>query len=235
MENKPPNLTEYATTYSQLRPFWIDCLNLKEPLPGTLTQYLCKYTKEDDIEFSERVKRLAQLNLVDIISDIYLSMLFSTTVQIDSENHQDEVDAFVANCNAQGDGLVDWFREVVGPNALTYGVCDVFVDLPSAKTDIASLDQQRQAGVDQPYCYVVPPLNRVNWTLDDAIRQQHQQDSPDGYDDPHQSGAVVQPSNPHDQALEQVDEAGCGNGVKDTRYRSSRSWCDGSLGHQLQL
>jgi hypothetical protein len=39
---------------------------------------LNKYAKEDDMEFAERVKRLAQVNFVDLAINAYCSMLLPT-------------------------------------------------------------------------------------------------------------------------------------------------------------
>jgi hypothetical protein len=161
----------FASNYLQMKQFWTDALELKEPLPSgnstTIARYLRKYAKEDDVEFAERVKRLAQVNFVDLIIDTYNSMLFSTNVQIKSVNFQDEVNKFVQSCNSQGDTLLSYFAEVIAPSVFTYGVCDVFVDLPSTADPVASAQQQKDAGLNTPYCYVIPPLNRVFWALDE--------------------------------------------------------------------
>ena len=174
-------VSQYAVAYNQMRPFWDDALTLKEPLPfgnsTTSARFLRKYAKEDEGEFGERVKRLAQVNFIDLIVDSYCSMLFSTNVQIKSQNNTDEVDRFVGCCNPQGDTLLEYFREAVAPSVLTYGVSDVFVDLPRVDGQVESVEQQQAAGLDAPYVYTVPPLNRVYWELDDAGQYREYQSS----------------------------------------------------------
>ena len=170
MDNSKPlptkvNKTSHSVAYWQMRTQWIDALNLKEPLPGTLARYLYKYPREDDDEFAERLKRLAQVNFVDAVIEFYCAMLFSTNVQIASEKYPDEVKSFAADCTGQGDSLVDYFRDMVAPNAFLYGITDVFVDLPAAMDAPISLQAQRESGIDQPYCYIVPALNRTRWDI----------------------------------------------------------------------
>jgi hypothetical protein len=152
----------------QLKQFWIDCIQLAEPLPGTLPQYLNQYLKEERSEFSERAKRLTQVNFVNIILEIYGSMLFSSNVQFKSKLHQDRVDAFVNSCNLQGDTLIDYLREMVVPCALLYGNVDVFADLPIPDTTVLTKADQDERGLTDPYIYMVPPINRVAWTLNDS-------------------------------------------------------------------
>jgi hypothetical protein len=167
---KLPNekISNYNTAYWSLRQFWTDCINLAEPLPNTLAAYLRQYAKEDPDEFAQRVKRIAQINFLDITIDFFVSMLFSTDVQIGSANYKDEVKRFVSSCNLQGDSLIEYFREVVAPGAFLYGSVDLFCDLPSVSVDVVSQAQAQQAGLNAPYCYVVPPINRVAWNLDDS-------------------------------------------------------------------
>lgn len=167
------DITNFNSAYWQMRQFWIDALNLKEPLvAGGITTglalYLNRYAKEDDGEFAQRIKRLAQVNFVDLVIDAYCSMLFSTDIRITAGKHQDRVDKFVNSCNEQGDTLKEFCREMVAPASFLYGIVDVFVDLPSVGQEIQSQEQAREAGLDAPYCYMVPPLNRVAWSLDDA-------------------------------------------------------------------
>jgi hypothetical protein len=168
MENSTRNVSHYNVAYWALRPFWTDCLNLKEPLPTTLGHYLSRYPKEDDSEYVERLKRLAQVNFLDLIVEFYCSMLFSTSVQITAQKHQDEVNSFVSSCNQQGDSLLDYFQEIIAPSSFTYGVTDVFVDLPESVTPAKSALEQQSLGLTTPYCYIVPPLNRTSWDLDAA-------------------------------------------------------------------
>lgn len=151
----------YAVAYWNMKPFWTDCINLKEPLSTTLPFYLNKYSKEDNKEYSDRVKRLAQVNFIDLVIDAYCSMLFSTDVRITAKNNQDAVDAFVENCNLQGDSLKEYCREIIAPSAFLYGVTDVVVEMDNAEI-------RTKADETTPYCYIIPPLNRVNWTLSDA-------------------------------------------------------------------
>jgi hypothetical protein len=166
-------LNDYSVAYYHMRPFWTDCLNLKEPLPWAngipgIFQYLNRYAKEDDGEYNERIKRLSQVNFVDLSVDSYIAMLFSTTVEFKAKKHQDRVDSFVNNCNQQGDTLLEFFSELAAPASLTFGVVDVFVDTPAASKEIVSVEQQQAAGINDPYVFMVMPLNRVRWRLDDA-------------------------------------------------------------------
>src|SRR5581483_10946304 len=116
-----------------------------------LAQFLNRYMKEDNDEFLQRVKRLCQVNFVDLILAAYNSMIFSTNVRISSASHQDEVQSFVQSCNQQGDTLMDWFREFVAPQAMLYGVCDVMVDLPRVQGEVLTALQQEQQGLLKPY------------------------------------------------------------------------------------
>lgn len=162
------DITNGNQLYWQMRSFWTDALSLKEPLPSTLSFYLKKYAKEDDAEFVERVKRIAQVNFVDLIVDSYCSMLFSTDIRIESAKYQDKVAAFVNRCNLQGDTLKDYFRELIAPAAFTFGLVDVFCDMPEVTGLVETVAQQQAAGANLPYCYMVPPLNRTAWSLSDA-------------------------------------------------------------------
>lgn len=165
------NVDEYTVSYWYNRPFWTDCINLSEPLPTTLPYYLNRYAKEDPSEFAQRVKRLAQVNLVYLINDLYCAMLFSTDVNITvAGKHEDKVMAFANSCNQMGDSLKDYFREQIAPSSLLYGITDVFVDLPSKQDDEATVADLQADGLDKPYCYVVPPLNRIAWSLDAGKR-----------------------------------------------------------------
>ena len=154
--------------YWQMRNFWTDCLNLKEPLPTCNALYLNRYLKEDPEEFAQRIKRIAQVNFVDIIDDAYCSMLFSTDIRITSQKFEPQVQSFLNSCNQQGDTLQEYFREMVAPASFLYGIVDVFVDLPTVSEEIATVQQASDAGLDAPYCYIVPPLNRTAWNLDGA-------------------------------------------------------------------
>ena len=125
----PSDLQSFSATYWALRPFWNDCLQLKEPIPYALGipgigLYLNKFSKEEDDEFASRLQRLAQVNFVDLIVESFSSMLFSTSIQIDSEKYKDEVNKFINCCNSQGDTLQEYFAEMIGPSASTYGVTD---------------------------------------------------------------------------------------------------------------
>lgn len=160
----------FSPIYNAILPFWIDVLQLKEPLQTGLSgiaQYLIRYPKENDADFVERVKLLCQVNFLDLVVDSYLSMLFSTNIEIKSEKHQDRVDAFKNRCNQQGETLIDYFAETIAPASLAFGVTDVIVDLPQ-RTDEVSKYQEEQTGLNDPYIYMISPLNRINWKLDDA-------------------------------------------------------------------
>ena len=161
----PKELKSQSTAYWYFRPFWTDCLNLYEPLPSTLAGYLRKYEKEDEIEFANRCSSLAQINMIYLIVEATISMMFSTNIQIKSKKHQDAVDLFVNNCTPQGDKLVDFLREQLAPSAFTYGFTDVVVDKPDDAADKLSVEQAKARGL-APYVYLIPPLNRYNWSVD---------------------------------------------------------------------
>lgn len=172
-------LSSHNVAYYRMRPSWTDYLNLKEPLTGAfgvndgLADFLNRYAKEDNTEWTERLKRLAQVNFVDLVIDQYCAMLFSTSVVVRASQYQDRVDDFVDSCNLQGDTLQDYLREIVFPTAFTYGTCDVFVDLPSVSRESRgakplTVADEKSLGLNRPYAYVVPPLNRQRWKLDDA-------------------------------------------------------------------
>jgi hypothetical protein len=154
-----------SVAYWYFRPFWTDCLNLYEPMPSSLAMYLRKYEKEEDIEFANRCSSLAQINMIYLIVEATISMIFSTNIDIKSKQHQDVVDAFVKNCTPQGDRLTDFLREQLAPSAFAYGLTDIVVDMPEDKADKLSV-QQAKAKKLAPYCYLIPPLNRYNWSVD---------------------------------------------------------------------
>lgn len=170
MQINKNSLNTYSTAYNQLKAKWTDALDLYEPIPGSLARFLPKHTKEDPEEYAVRLRKVAQVNAIKLIVDFYLSQLFSTNVRITSERHQDKVDSFIASCNQRGDSLLDFYREQVTPLAFVFGSVDVFCDLPEADQPVSSLAEQQSLGLDQPYCFVVPPLNRVRWQTDDAGR-----------------------------------------------------------------
>ena len=167
MQKKIDSISSYNTAYWRMRPFWTDAINLYEPLPDTMGQYLFRYSSEDDQDFAERLKRLAQINFVEYVVQFWCSILFSTSVKIGSKAYQDRVDAFVKSCNKQGDTLMEYFRDEVAPASFLYGLTDVFVDLPPKPAGDVSMQQADELGIRRPYCYMVPPLNRVYWKLDE--------------------------------------------------------------------
>jgi hypothetical protein len=156
-----------AQAYWQLRPLWNQYLELYEPLPTTLIGYLQKYPKEDQDEFYQRAKTCTQINIMDYCIDFLCSMLFSTSIQFTSETMQDEVDSFTQNCNSSGDTLTEYLREIIAPATLLYGSVDVMVDKPSL-TGLTpnSLADEQAMGINMPYCYIIPPLNRMDWIQD---------------------------------------------------------------------
>jgi hypothetical protein len=104
-----------------------------------------------------------------MIADFYVAMLFSTSIRVTAdEKYRDQVDKYVHRCNRRGDSLVDYWREMVVPQAFIYGIVDIFTDLPSTSEPVNSLADQQQLGLDQPYSFVVPPLQRVRWQIDDS-------------------------------------------------------------------
>ncbi len=162
------SVNNYSVAYWRLRPSWTDALNLYEPLPETLSQYLFRYKSEDNQEFAERVKRLAQVNFVQYVIDYWVSMLFSTSAKIDSsDKSKDDVQRFISDCNGQGDTLFEYTRDIIAPTSFLFGVGDVVVDLPEMGESLVTQADEAELGFKNPYCYVIPPLNRTQWELDD--------------------------------------------------------------------
>lgn len=160
-----------------MRPKWEAALDLYEPVytggnsqtsPSSLAAYLTRHPKEDDDEFARRSQRVFQINGLKMVLGSLASMLFSTDVRITSDNLKDQVDKFVGNCNLRGDNLMDFYREQVFPQAGLNGAVDIFVDLPPSDDQVTSLKQQQDQGLTDPYCYLVPPLNRVRWQINEA-------------------------------------------------------------------
>jgi len=161
----PKKLKAESVAYYYFKPFWTDCLNLCEPLPDTIRQYLTRFKKEDPLEFAARARHCDQINMISLIIEATISMLFSTNIDISAAKNQDKVDAFVNCCNMQGDPLIDFIREDLAPSALTYGLSDIVVDMPAEPNDKLSVEQAKARGL-MPYCYIIPPLNRFNWSVD---------------------------------------------------------------------
>jgi hypothetical protein len=160
------DLNRFSPAYYQLRNKWIDAINLYEPVPGSLSNFLTRYSKEDPEEFAQRSKRVAQFNIIKMVIDFYGSMLFSTNLTATAnDNYKADVEEFVNNCNPRGDSLWDFYREQVFPQAALYGNVDVFTDLPASPSGAISLQQQQEQGLDKPYCFLVPPINRVRWQV----------------------------------------------------------------------
>ncbi len=156
----------YSVAYWRMRNQWTDSLNLYEPLPETLSRYLHRYSSEDNKDFAERVKRLAQVNFTEYVVQFWNSMLFSSKPEIKcADSCKDDVDAFVNDCNGFGDTLMEYARDVIAPTSFLYGICDVVVDLPSTSQDLITLADEQSLGLKNPYCYVIPPLNRIQWGL----------------------------------------------------------------------
>lgn len=164
----PQDVSNGNIAYWRLRPFWTSVLELREPLPETISQYLDRYPNEDDDEFGRRASRVAQINMVDIILDAYIAMLFSVEVQVKAAKHQDKVDQFTNCCNHLGQSLKDYFRELAVPTSLQFSHCDIVVDTPDRPKDAdpLSADAEQKLGLNIPYCYVIQPLNRYAWQVD---------------------------------------------------------------------
>lgn len=168
---EPKALSGYSQIYWLRRQEWIDALNLYEPVPFVLGTYLRRNKKEDNAEYGARLSKLCQINYVYNAVDFYRSMLWSTSVEITAEGPlKASVDAFVKKCNRRGEDFRTFMRERATPLQLLFGSCDIFCDLPRVSESEApiSLWEQQQRGLDLPYCYAVPPLNRLQWVNDEA-------------------------------------------------------------------
>ena len=161
------NLKSESVAYYYYKPFWTDCLDLYEPLPTTLQRFLTKYAKEDLSEFAARCNHVAQLNMVYLIVEAPMSMMFSTNVDISAEKHGDKVNAFVNCATLQGQSLIEYLREDLVPGGFVYGLTDAVVDMPKEANDVLSVEQARTRGL-VPYCY---SIHRIVTTVRAAIQQ----------------------------------------------------------------
>jgi len=161
---KTMNPNTHAVAYWYFRDMWIDALNLYEPLPTTLPLYLKKYEKEDKEEFASRARSLAQVNILYLVIEATISMLFSTNIDIKCDKFQEEIFDFVDNCNQHGDTLIEFAREQIAPSSFVYGSSDIVIDMPEKGQDVLTIDRQKAFGI-KPYCYIIPPLNRPNWRI----------------------------------------------------------------------
>lgn len=173
-------LNSYSAAYWQMKPKWHAALDLFEPVysgatgygggsRSTLTAYLTQHPKEDPEEFSRRANRVAQVNVIKLILEFYGSMLFSNATRYDCDpEHKDRMMAFVNSCNLQGDTLDEFYREQAWIQSALFGTADVFVDLPQRSEDAKSLADEQEQGLSDPYVFIIPPLNRVRWQVDDA-------------------------------------------------------------------
>ncbi len=177
------NKDAYSLTYWRMRPSWNLYLDLYEPLTnnvssvagqggaptvaatkGSLSQFLFKYKSEDAEEYSSRLQRVAQVNFLEYIVQYWSAILFSSPLQFSyNDSVKDKLDAFIANCNGRGDTLEDYARDVIVPSTFIYGITDLVVDMPKTNGETITLDTEAEY---QPYCYVVPPLNRLDWQID---------------------------------------------------------------------
>lgn len=167
-ETRPDQLSGYHRAYHQYKQFWIDCLRLYDPLPDDLVHYLAKYPKESETDFTRRLKRLTQVNILAGCIDQYMSYLFAGDIQIKAgdEKHQAIVDEFRASCTLQGETFDEFLRELAAPSSALYGIGDVFVDKLFVDPNVVASEADAiAAGADRAYLYFVPALNRVNWRI----------------------------------------------------------------------
>ena len=216
------DVNNYSVAYWRMRPQWQDSINLYEPLPGGLSQYLFRYKSEDDAEFAERLKRLAQVNFVEYVINHWCSMLFSTNPKIScSDSAKEDVDSFVNNCNGQGDTLHEYTRDMIAPSSFLYGIVDVVVDLPEAGNGFVTMADEGDMGLRSPYIYIIPPLNRMSWALDNA-KNYIKYCSYDIVNSQISAGMAIKDAKQYQEwtpdTVEQYDDAGNSLGVKDNPY-----------------
>src|SRR5581483_9146833 len=177
-----PDYTFFKESYSQIAALYEGGVRIREAVIRS-GQFLVKLPKELPEVFATRQLRFSYTNLLGNIIGWYMSALFKQPPQIVKKREGVEGDAatkipddaaafcaaFEKDCDRGNSELNDFFKSVA-ETALLYRCAYVLTDLPAPGIQDPgrplSLQEQKAAGLLDPFLVLYKPANVINWGTD---------------------------------------------------------------------
>jgi hypothetical protein len=132
------------------------------------SSHLFKHFRENEEDYSDRLKRAHYINYCEVLVDYYTNFIFSEPIDRNGGSNSELYRDFMKDVNKRGDNI-DTFMRTVCEDSQVFGMSYIFVDAPKKDGGLVTKFEEQQNGI-RPYWVLVKPEEVIHWAIDEFGR-----------------------------------------------------------------